>query len=390
MCPRLEFIIMILTPLEMLLVNLFVVHKCSRRKYSRFITYACMGVFVCVLLYISFLIARLIPGFGGGNGLFIVGGFLFYFPIKLLYDVPGVKIVTISCFSWGYTFLLFALSVHIGYAIPLRGQNISETVLLLQTALYIVSFRAFYGMLKNKFIYVLVNIGKKELTAFTFMCVMWFWSVFIINLSFIYPDIHQFKMLTFITLAIFMLSSFWYIYLQVNSGQTIQILERIAYQDELTQLGSRVVLGMDADELILMDSPFHLIFFDLDDFKSINDQFSHQIGDRYLAFFAHEIMERIGDHGRLYRIAGDEFVCLFFDEGVDEFLATLSSLPEKMPNTQVRFLGFSYGMASYPDDGDTTVKLLHCADQRMYAMKNRTKRSKRFTQLVPKNQVSKS
>jgi diguanylate cyclase (GGDEF)-like protein len=378
----LELIIMILTPLEMLLVNLFAIHKCSRRRYGRLPTYACMGAFAFVLLYVSFLFARIAPGFGGGSGLFVFGGFLFFIPIKLLYDMPGIKIITISCFSWGYTFLLFALSVKMGYAMPIAGQNISETVLLFQTALYILTLKAFYGMLKNKFLYILENIGKKELVAFMLMCIMWFWFVFILNLSFLYTELHQFQILAFFTLAIFILSSFWYIFLHVSGDQAIQILEKIAYQDELTQLGSRVVLGMDADELIMGGAPFHLIFFDLDDFKSVNDQYSHQVGDRYLAFFAHEIMARIADRGGLYRIAGDEFVCLFVGEDVESFIGQLSSLPEKMPDSFVRFLGFSYGLASFPDDGETADKLLNCADRRMYAMKHRSKRSKR---LIPLN-----
>ena len=368
-CAFLEFIIMLLTPLEMLLVNLFVIHKCSQRKYSRGQTYVSMGLLNCTLLYISYLFARIAPDFGQGNGLFIFSGFLFIIPIKLLYRAPGVKIVTIACFSWTYTFLLFTLSVRFGYALTIPGWSLSSTVLLLQTILYIFTIKVFYNILKSKFIFVLEHIGKKEAVALMWMNMMWFWTVFVLNLSFAYPDLRLFQILSLLTLALCILSSFRYIHLQVNSGETIQKLEKIAYHDELTQLRSRVVLGSDAEDLIKRKIPFHLIFMDLDYFKSINDRHGHLTGDQYLAFFAHEIKVRLANRGGFYRVAGDEFVCIFLEGGLEVFLEEITTLPKTIPNSQVEFLGFSYGRAFFPQDGDTVKELLQCADQRMYEMK---------------------
>jgi len=364
-----EIVIMILTPLEMLLVNLFVIHKCSQRKYSQAWTYVSMGVVVCVLLYISYLISRNAPGFGGGNGLFVFSGLLFFIPIKLIYKAPGVKIVTIACFSWIYTFVLFALSVRFGYAFAIPGMDLHGTVLLIQTLLYVFTFNAFYRMLMSKFVYVLEHIGKKKAVALMWMAMMWFWSVFVFNLSYAYPDIRLFQILAFPTLAGCILSSFRYIYLQVNSSATIQNLESLAYRDELTQLRTRVVLGKDAEDLITRKMPFHLIFFDLNNFKSINDTYGHHVGDRYLAFFAHEIKIRIGNRGGFYRIAGDEFVCLLPEGGLDAFLEAIGTLPDMMTGSQVKFLGFSYGIATFPEDGGATEILLEFADHHMYVMK---------------------
>ena len=364
---------MILTPLEMLFINLFVIHQCSQRKYSRMRTYVGMGLFVCVLIYISFHISSIAPDFGGGNGLFIFSGFLFFIPIKLLYKVPGVKIITVACFSWVYTFMVFALSVRIGYALAIPGWNLSVTVLLLQTAFYIASFHAFSNMLKTKFIVVLDQIGKREAIALMWMAMMWFWTVFIFNLSFAYPDITIFQILSFPTLAVCILSSFRYIYIQVDSSKTIQNLESIAYRDELTQLRTRVILSKDVEDLITRRVPFHLIFLDLNSLKSINDRYGHLVGDQYIAFFAHEIKIRIGNRGGFYRIAGDEFVCVFPEQGLDEFLETITSLPDKMTDSQVRFLGFCHGIATYPQDGYTVESLLEYADRQMYEMKRAMK-----------------
>jgi len=364
-----QYFLMFLTPLEMLLINLFVIDRCSRRKFSRTRTYAIMGLFICVLIYIAYRLSSNAPDFGGGNGLFIFSGFLFIIPIRLLYEGPAVKIITVACFSWVYTFTAFALSVRLGYILSTLGWDIHGTVLALQTVLYLTTFTPFYRLLKSRFVVILEQIGKREAVALMWMTMMWFWTVFIFNLSFAYPDRNIFQVLAFPTLAACILSSFRYIYIQVDSSKTIQNLESIAYRDELTQLRTRVILGKDIDGLITRKVTFHLIFFDLNALKSVNDRYGHLVGDRYIAFFAHEIKTRIGNRGGFYRIAGDEFVCIFPEEGLGEFLEAIATLPDKMPDTQVQFLGFSYGIATYPQDGDSAGALLEYADSRMYEMK---------------------
>lgn len=365
----------VLVPLEMLLVNLFMIHSSSERKYRLSLTFVSMGLFACALSYLIFEMTRGTPGYGGGSGLFVFGGFLFFIPIKLLYKLPGVRIVTITCFSWAYTFLLFAFSVRFGNMYVIPGWTLAETVLFTQTILYIFTLRIFYHLLKTKFMFIMDNIGKNKMMAFMWVSMVWFWTVFIINLSFAFPEYHALKVLTFLTLGVCIFISYRYIYLQVSGGKTIQSLEKIAYQDELTQLQSRVVLYKDACELIARKIPFHLIFFDLDNFKNINDRYSHQVGDRYLAFFAHEIKTRIGNCGGLYRIAGDEFISIMMTDDVDDFFKKIKTLPDALPDSHVKFLGFSYGIASFPQDGETAEKLLHCADLRMYAMKRPKKRA---------------
>ena len=364
-----EQIVILLTPLQMLLVNLFMIHRCSDRKYSRSRTYLSMGLFVCAIFYASYRIVQHAPDFGSGNGLFIFCGFLFIIPIKLLYRAPGVKIITIACFSWTYTFLTFALSVRIAYSIPLPWMDRSGIVVVLQTILYLSTFKAFYNLTMTKFSYVLEHIEKEKAVTLMWLNIVWFWMVFIFNLSSSYPLIHAFHILSFLTLGICIMISFRYMYLQVTSGERIQKLERIVYHDELTQLRTRMVLSRDAEDLIERNIPFHVIFIDLNNFKSINDRYGHLVGDQYLTFFAHEIKLRLGNRGGFYRISGDEFVCIFPEEGLKAFLQDISALPKTMSNTQVRFLGFSYGVAAFPTEGKTVQALLEFADQHMYEMK---------------------
>jgi len=368
-----DLVVMQLAPLEMLFVNLFAIHKCSQRKYSRSRTYLTLGLFSCALLSATYPIVVNLPDFGRGNGLFVFFGILFIVPIKLLYRGSVVKIATIACYSWTYTFLLFALSIRINYLLNIPEKKFALTALMTQTILYIITFRKFYIILRTRFVYILEHIGKSESVALMWMTMMWFWMVFIANLSFAYPNLRLFQVLSLLTLVLCVLSSFRYIYLQINCGETIQKLEEIAYNDNLTQLRSRMVLNSDAQDLISRKIPFYLIFFDLNDFKSINDLYGHLAGDRYLAFFAHEIKTRTGNRGGFYRIGGDEFVCLLLEDNLATYLKEITTLPRTVPNLQIKFLGFSFGVATYPKDGDSVELLLQCADQRMYRMKRSVK-----------------
>lgn len=54
----------------------------------------------------------------------------------------------------------------------------------------------------------------------------------------------------------------------------------------------------------------HVLFLDLDSFKSINDTYDHSAGDEYLRRFAGKGLQIIGDDGEFYRLGGDEFVAL--------------------------------------------------------------------------------
>jgi len=362
-------ILMIVTASEMLFINLFMIHQCIKRKYSLVTTIVCMGLCSSVLFVVSYLISRQFPGFGGGNGLFVFSGFLFLIPILVLYRAPIVRILTIGSFSWTYTFMVFVFSVRIAYVGTIPGLGIHGTVLLLQTILYLVTFLPFYRLLKSRFIVVLESNRKKEVRTFMWMTMSWFWTVFILNLSFWYHDIGLFQILTMITLVVGFLSCFWFIFSQVNSNKTIADLENIVHRDELTQLRTRAILSKDAEDFISREMPFSLIFFDLDSFKSINDRYGHLIGDAYLAFFAHEVKTRLGNRGGFYRISGDEFVCIIPMEETRGFLRSLATMPEVLPDTKVRFLGFSYGIATFPQNGCTIESLLDYADGQMYEMK---------------------
>lgn len=362
----------LMVPLEMLLVNLRTLDRCLTKKRSSFFTYGCMALFIVVYISSTFMIISQTPGFGTGNGLFVFFGFLFLFPVMALYRTSVLEVICISCTSWIYTFLLFSLSVQGAYL--LLPYSMARSAFYIQTVLYILTLYFFDKAVRERFIHMLRHMSRQNSHFLMWVGILWFFTVFIMNLSFVHSDIPALRPVALLSLALCIYVSYRYIYRLVISSQTIQNLEHIAYYDNLTQLRSRTMLYNDAEGFFSKEIPFHLIFMDLNNFKSINDEFGHAAGDDYLAFFAKEIKTRLGDNGGFYRISGDEFVCIHTTEEIEAFLTSFDTLPSHLPDTEVPFLGFSYGIARHPQDGETLEVLLEVADSRMYDMKKGAKR----------------
>jgi len=110
-----------------------------------------------------------------------------------------------------------------------------------------------------------------------------------------------------------------------------------------------------------------ILFFDLNDFKSINDVHGHHVGDECLKRFARALQEsfRSGDH--VVRYAGDEFVVIATDldpVDTDTRIQRVRSKLQPGP-ADVPRIGFSVGRAVLPVHGDPD-EALRAADQAMY------------------------
>ncbi|ELV8654773.1 TPA: diguanylate cyclase [Vibrio vulnificus] len=84
-------------------------------------------------------------------------------------------------------------------------------------------------------------------------------------------------------------------------------LKRMATTDALTGLFNRRYL---ADMAGKVSGNFALILFDIDDFKTINDQYGHHVGDEVLVRIAEITRRVIGQHGYCARWGGEEFLIL--------------------------------------------------------------------------------
>ena len=119
--------------------------------------------------------------------------------------------------------------------------------------------------------------------------------------------------------------------------------------------------------------PFHVLFLDLDGFKSANDTYGHHVGDELLVQVATRARRAVRASDQVYRLGGDEFlfVCpgseLAYAGGLAQRLREVMARPFQVGADQVS-IGASVGLASSTADS-TVDSILGAADARMYADK---------------------
>jgi diguanylate cyclase (GGDEF)-like protein/PAS domain S-box-containing protein len=156
-------------------------------------------------------------------------------------------------------------------------------------------------------------------------------------------------------------------------------LEELAYRDQLTGLPNRRWFeGQIAGALTTKsknDEGFSVLFMDLDNFKPINDELGHDVGDRVLQAVAQRIQSRMREDDAVARIGGDEFVVLLKNfgnpvdaENVANDLLHSIGMPIAL-GAHTLTVGASIGCAIYPRDGLDAANLLRHADAAMYGAK---------------------
>lgn len=158
------------------------------------------------------------------------------------------------------------------------------------------------------------------------------------------------------------------------------IIAQMANYDALTNLPNRRKLVADCEEAMKRaesrDGGGYLLFFDLDDFKKLNDGMGHQAGDQLLAEIGGFLRENPQTGNHAYRYGGDEFILLYPDadrEHVRDVARSLLARFDKpwrlAENNASPVCRASIGIARYSANGTSVDKLLHCADMMMYKAK---------------------
>jgi cyclic di-GMP phosphodiesterase Gmr len=157
------------------------------------------------------------------------------------------------------------------------------------------------------------------------------------------------------------------------------LLQRVNF-DDLTGLPNRILIREHVDRILLdKDRRFALAFIDLDNFKQINDYYSHAVGDALLLKIARRIAKRLRDSDMLARISGDEFLLLLdpiedtvqIGAIVGQILADLKQ-PFQIEAFEV-FSSASIGVSVHPEHGLTYEELRRNADSAMYRAKSDAK-----------------
>jgi len=156
-------------------------------------------------------------------------------------------------------------------------------------------------------------------------------------------------------------------------------MESIATSDPLTGVLNRRGFERDAAMRLTQsadEATGALLFVDLNEFKGINDQFGHEVGDQLLKIAAERLRKSLRSCDIIGRPGGDEFVALVPDvdaEVADKLAKRLTSSLEEPYNIGQKQLrcAASIGLALYPKNANTLTGLLREADQAMYRAKAR-------------------
>lgn len=124
-----------------------------------------------------------------------------------------------------------------------------------------------------------------------------------------------------------------------------------------------------------------IVMLDLDHFKSINDTFGHDAGDRYLQGFSDVMQSMPKEHILSARRSGDEFCMMIFDcedpsrirQYMHLFYETLKQNKVMLSDTQSKEISASAGVAWTDGPDDSISELLNRADEALYEVKNSTK-----------------
>jgi diguanylate cyclase (GGDEF)-like protein len=158
--------------------------------------------------------------------------------------------------------------------------------------------------------------------------------------------------------------------------------------DRLTGLGSQARLQMDLEQRErLPGGSLTVLLLDLNGFKHYNDTFGHPAGDKMLAMLGKRLglaTEELGMEATAYRLGGDEFLILVDGGIIDLGLGARDELAvraaEALSSCGRGFnLSASWGVASIPEEADSTAEAMQLADVRMYAQKE----SRRLASSIP-------
>lgn len=170
--------------------------------------------------------------------------------------------------------------------------------------------------------------------------------------------------------------------------QSQKQMEHLAYYDILTGLANRSYFRDQLRKAIAMAHRgyynFALLYFDLDEFKRINDTLGHDAGDELLKEVAKRLTSRLREEDTIARLGGDEFAVILSgikDRHQASAIATNLQQafhePVKLGNHDVA-ISASIGITVAPEDASEEELLLKHADLAMYEAKARGKNTFHF------------
>jgi diguanylate cyclase (GGDEF)-like protein len=149
----------------------------------------------------------------------------------------------------------------------------------------------------------------------------------------------------------------------------------LADHDALTRLLNRRALLQELRQVCTAEpadrDPLALVFLDLDNFKEINDEFGHSVGDWVLERIGLQLSELVRGADQAFRLGGDEFALLLrgaTEEEARQIVGRVVAALEASIDPLLRRVRASFGIAT-SDTGHRPEDFLRVADEAMYQAK---------------------
>jgi len=167
----------------------------------------------------------------------------------------------------------------------------------------------------------------------------------------------------------------WFNLLSEKLEENYKEIQKLSMTDKLTQLHNRTrieqLFSSELERVQRYGHPLSVILLDLDHFKSVNDTYGHQVGDRVLQQLAQTLRRNVRQPDHVGRWGGEEFLILSPEIDLGQATALAEKLRMAVARVDFPEVGretASFGVASYRA-GDTEDSMMKRADGALYAAK---------------------
>lgn len=161
------------------------------------------------------------------------------------------------------------------------------------------------------------------------------------------------------------------------------LLKQLAHFDELTNATNRHLFNDRLKQALFRakryKEPISLLYFDLDKFKDVNDNYGHEVGDKLLQVFVKTVKEQVRESDTIARMGGDEFALLLPKTNESSAIEIAKNIirelakPKQLLKNKI-FIQTSIGIAAFSGCESPTVltskNMLKAADNAVYQSKS--------------------
>ncbi|MCC5638684.1 GGDEF domain-containing protein [Nostoc sp. CHAB 5844] len=194
------------------------------------------------------------------------------------------------------------------------------------------------------------------------------------NFHYLHPLVPYWN--TVVVLVFFLFTN----YLLSAQKLTLKNLENLARTDALTGLNNRAffleILNIEIHKSLRHKEPLTIAYFDVDNFKLVNDQFGHTVGDRLLCLVAENAKNNLRKIDVIARIGGDEFAILLPRTGYNASEVVLQRLQKTLSSAMQEQnwpVTFSIGAITFIKPPASVTEMIERADNLMYSAKKKGK-----------------